>query len=95
MLCAELAAAVVTAEVRRLVPAVARAGQHLHDALGVSLHRLRLAGELLSVRVCEARPRLRLELVAGEVLRFERKGIREIRLEVGGALARDAVDEVE
>src|SRR4029077_5259685 len=50
---AELAAAVDTAEVRRLVPTVPRAGQRVDDALGMALHRLRLAGELVSVRVRE------------------------------------------
>src|SRR4051794_4673003 len=43
----------------------------------------------------EARPRLRLELVAGEMLRLEREGVSEVRFEVGGALARDPVDEIE
>ena len=47
------------------------------------------------MRVCEPRPRLRLELVAGEVLGLEREGVREIGIEVGGALARDPVDEIE
>ena len=47
------------------------------------------------MRVRETRARLRLELVAGEVLGLEGEGVREIRIEVGGALARDAVDEIE
>ena len=47
------------------------------------------------MRVREPRSRLGLELVAGEVLGLERQGVREIRVEVGGALARDAVDEIE
>src|SRR6185503_13931020 len=95
VLCAEVAAAIRTAEVRRLVPAVTGASQRLHDTLYIALHGLGLAGELLPVRVREPRPRLRLELVAGEVLRLERKGVREVRLEIGGALARNAVDEIE
>ena len=45
--------------------------------------------------VGEAGARLRLELVRGDVLRLEREGIVEIGLEVGGLLARDAVDEIE
>ncbi len=45
--------------------------------------------------VREPRARLRLELVAGEVLGLEREGLGEVRVEVGGALARDAVDEIE
>ena len=67
----------------------------LDDALEVALHRLRLALELCSVRVGEARARLRLELVAGQVLRLERERLGEVALEVGGALAGDAVDEIE
>ena len=47
------------------------------------------------MRVREPRPGLRLELVAGEVLGLEGEGVREIRVEVGGALARDPVDEIE
>jgi hypothetical protein len=47
------------------------------------------------VRVGEARARLRLELVAGEVLRAERERLAQVGLEVGGALARDPVDEIE
>ena len=92
---AELAAAVDAAEVRRLVPAVARAGQRLHDLLGVALHRLRPPEELGAVRVGESRSGLRLELVAGEVLRLQPQGVREVRVEIGGALARDPVDEIE
>src|SRR5438132_14140036 len=45
--------------------------------------------------VDEARPRLRLELVTGQVLRPERQGAVEVGLEVGGALAGDPVDEIE
>jgi hypothetical protein len=45
--------------------------------------------------MCEASPRLRLELVAGEVVRLERERVVEVAGEVGGALARDPVDEVE
>ena len=47
----------------------------------------------MSVR--ETGARLRLELVAGEVLRLERDRLGEVALEVGRALARNAVDEVE
>ena len=47
------------------------------------------------MRVREPRSRLGLELVAGEVLGLERESVGEIRLEVGGALARNPVDEVE
>ena len=43
----------------------------------------------------EPRSRLRLELVARQVLGLERQGVREVRVEVGGALARDPVDEIE
>ena len=91
---AELAVA-LAAEVRRLVPAVAGPGQRRHDLLEVALHRLRLASELLSVCVREPRSRLRLELVARQVLGLERQGVREVRIEVGGALAGDPVDEIE
>ena len=64
-------AAAFPAEVGGLVPAVAGFGERVDDELEISLHRLRLAGELLSVRVREARTRLRFELVAGQVLRAE------------------------
>ena len=83
------------AEVRRLVPAVAGPGQRLDDALEVALHRLGLTSELIPEGMCEARPRLGLELVAGEVLGLERDRLVEVALEVGGALARDPVDEIE
>ncbi len=69
VLRAQVAAGDAAAEVRGLVPAVAGAGQCLDDELDVSLHRLRLRGELGTVGVGEARPRLRLELVGGQVLR--------------------------
>ena len=45
--------------------------------------------------VREARARLRLQLVRGDVLGLERERLGEVALEVGGALARDAVDEIE
>ena len=83
------------AEVRRLVPAVAGAGQRGDDALEVVLHRVGLPAELLSPGMGEARPRLRLELVAGQVLRLERERVAEVGFEIGGALARDPVDEIE
>ena len=47
------------------------------------------------MRVREARARLRFQLVRGEVLGLEREGLGEVAFEVGGALARDAVDEIE
>src|SRR6185369_11110947 len=81
-------------EVRGLVPAVASRGQPRDDAFEVRLHLLGLARELRPVRVGEARARLRLELVAGEVLRLQCEGRREIGLQIGGALARDAIDQV-
>ena len=51
--------------------------------------------ELCSMRVREARSGLRLLLVGGNVLGLERQGIGEVACEVGGLLARDAVDEIE
>ena len=92
---AEVASRLGAAEVGRLVPAVAGAAQPGDDALEVVLHRVGLPGQLLSPGVGEARPRLRLELVAGEVLRLERERVAEVGLEVGGALAGDPVDEIE
>ena len=83
------------AEVRRLVPAVTGSGQPRDDPLEVVLHRVGLACELSSPGVGEARPRLRLELVAGQVLRLERERVAEVRLQIGGALAGDPVDEIE
>jgi hypothetical protein len=83
------------AEVRRLVPAVAGRRQQRDDALEVGLHRLGLARELDAVRMGEARPLLRLQLVAGEVLRPERERLAQVGVEVGGALAGDPVDEIE
>ena len=85
----------VAAEVRGLVPAVAAAGEDGDDALEVVLHRLRLARELVAVMDREARARLRLELVTGEMLRPERDRRGEVGLEVGDGLAGNAVDEVE
>src|SRR2546430_6505072 len=49
---------------RSLVPAISRIGQSLNDDLEVRLHCIGLTRELRSVGVGEARPRLRLELVA-------------------------------
>src|SRR5438128_12160784 len=43
----------------------------------------------------EAGARLRLELVAGQVLGLEGKGLGEVALEMGGALSRNPVDEIE
>src|SRR5205085_11237540 len=85
----------VETEVRGLVPAVAGSDESLDDQLEVVLHRLSLALELGSVRVREAGARLRLELVAGQVLRLERERFGEVAAQVGGALTRDAVDEIE
>src|SRR5438105_2745432 len=85
----------VDAEVRGLVPAVAGAGDPSDDALEVVLHRLRLAGKLIPVGMCEASPGLRLELVAGEMLRLERERVAQVALEVGGALARDPIEEIQ
>src|ERR1041384_2957139 len=82
-------------EVRRLVPAIAGFRQPLDDVLKVPLHGLRLTREFIPEGMGEARPRLRLELVARKVVRLERKGDVEVAGEVGGALARDPVDEVE
>ena len=45
--------------------------------------------------VREAGARLRFELVRGDVLRLERQCLGEVALELGGLLARDAVDEIE
>ena len=83
------------AEVRRLVPAVTGARQRLDDQLEVRLHRLGLPLELASVGVREAGARLRLQLVGGDVLGLERQGLGEVAFELGGALARDPVDEIE
>ena len=83
------------AEVRRLVPAVAGRRQRVDHLLEVALHRVRLPRELLAVRMREARARLRLELVAREVLGLERERLVQVALEVRGALAGDAVEEVE
>ena len=83
------------AEVRRLVPAVAGARQRLDDALEIRLHRVGLPRELRAVGVREAGPRLGLELVAGQVLRPERERLVEVARQIGGALAGNAVQEVE
>jgi hypothetical protein len=85
----------VEAEVGGLVPAVPGGRQRLDDLLEVALHRLGLPGELVPVRVGEAGTRLRLELVAGEVLGLEHQSLGEVVLEIGGALAGDSVDEIE
>ena len=92
---AQVALGLVPAEVRRLVPAVARAGQALDDALEVALQVVALPLELGAVAMVKRVPGLGLELVAGEVLRLEREGLLEIGVEVGGALTRDPVDEIE
>src|SRR5512133_1904706 len=83
------------AEVGRLVPAVAGSDERLDDALEVALHRLRLATELVPVRVREPRPGLRLELVAGEVLGPKRERLSYVGSEIGGPLPRNPVDEIQ
>src|SRR6185312_4136951 len=98
VVCAEVAFArrlADEAEVRRLVPAVSRVRQRLDDALEVPLHRLRLTFQLRAPGVREPRARFRLELVEGEVLRRERQSLPEVDVEIGGLLARNAVDEIE
>ena len=96
---AQIAAARVrhrgTAEVGRLVPAVAGSDERLDNALEVALHRLRLATKLVPVRVREPRPGLRLELVAGEVLGSKRERLLYVSSEIGGSLPRDPVDEIQ
>src|SRR5262249_4741661 len=93
---AQVAAANVEAgEVRRLVPAVARSDESLDHALEVALHRLRLATELVTVRVCEAGAGLRLELVTREMLGPKRERLRYVGVESGGLLPRDPVDEIQ
>ena len=67
--------ATLEAEVRGLVPAVAGRAERVDDLLEVALHRVGLPRELVAVRVREARPGLRLELVARQVLRLEREGL--------------------
>ena len=83
------------AEVRRLVPAEPGTRHTRDDTLEVRLHRLGLARELGAVRVGEARPPLCLQLVAGEVLRFQRERLAQVGVKVGGALAGDPVDQIE
>ena len=85
----------VPAEVGGLVPAIPGAGQTVDNELEVRLHRLGLAWKLATVGMAEARPRLGLELVARQVLGAELDSCAEVRLEVGGALAGNPVDEVE
>jgi hypothetical protein len=45
--------------------------------------------------MCETRPGLGLELVAGQVLRAEGEGLVQVAFEVGGALAGNPVEQVE
>ncbi len=89
------AATVVAAEVRGLVPAVARGLEPLDDVLVVVLEQLGLALELGAVGEGEARPRLRLELVAGEVVGLERERLVDVAVERGTRLARDPEEHVE
>ena len=67
-------------EVRRLVPAVAGRRQRLDHLLEVRLHRFGLARELGPVRMREPGSRLRLELVAREVLRARARAPRSDRV---------------
>src|SRR5581483_11310766 len=69
---------VVTEPVAEVVPRAQIA--LVVDALEVVLHRVGLPRELRSPGLGEARSRLRLELVAGEMLRRERERVAEIRL---------------
>ena len=64
------------AEVRGLVPAVARLGQPRDDELEIRLHRLGLALELRAVGVREARAGLRLQLVRATGARARARGPR-------------------
>src|SRR6266516_7819355 len=84
-----------SAEVRRLVPAVAGRTQARDDALEVGLHRLGLTRELRAVRMREARSRLCLQLVTGDVLGLQRQRVAQVGVEIGGALAGDSVDEIQ
>ena len=88
-------AQVVAAEVGRLVPAVARRGQTRDDVLVVILQQLGLPRQLGAVPVREARARLGLELVAGEVLGLERERLVEIAVELGAPHAGHAEEQVE
>ena len=63
--------------------------------MAIDLQRVALAGELIPEGMCEARPGLGLELVAGQVLRIEGERLFQVAPKVGGALAGDPVDEVE
>src|SRR5581483_183276 len=92
--CAQVAVA-GAAEVRGLVPVVARGRQCRDDSLGVRLHRLGLRGELFAMTSREARAALGLELVRGDVLRLELERLAQVALEVGGGLPGDPIDEVE
>src|SRR5215467_14745386 len=83
------------AEVRGFVPAIARVAQTLDHPLEVPLHCLRLPLELDAMAVREPRSWLRFQLVPREMLRLERDRLVQIGVEVGGALARDAVQDVE
>src|SRR4029450_2360418 len=84
-----------SAEVRCFVPAVPRRGQSVDHALEVILHRLRLAIELLTMRMREPRAGLRFELVARQVLRSESERLVDVGVEVGGARGRGPVDEIQ
>src|SRR5262245_43319311 len=85
----------VLAEVGRLVPPVAGSREPLDDGLEVPLHQVGLTDELFAVCVREPGSGLRLQLVAREVLRPELECLVDVGVEVGGALARDPVDEIE
>ena len=64
-----------------------------HDSISVPARYVAL--ELGSVRVREASSRLRFQLVRGDVLGLQSESLGEVAREVGGALARDPVDEIE
>ena len=51
--------------------------------------------ELRAVRMREARSRLCLQLVTGDVLGLQRQRVAQVGVEVGGALAGDSVDEIQ
>ena len=90
-----LRAPVVAAEVRGLVPAVARRAEARDHVLVVILQQLGLARQLGAVAVREARAGLRLELVVGEVLGLQRECLVDVAVELGAAHARHAEEQVE
>ncbi len=89
------APAIVAAVVRGLVPAIAGTLEPLDHVLVVILEQLGLARELGAVGEGEARPRLGLELVTGEVIGLERERRVDVAIECSPRLARDAEEHVE